>query len=197
MKRYTISVFTENFIGILSRITLIFTRRGINIDGFTASESREEGVYRITIEVTTTEEQIIQLTKQIEKIIDVIKAFYFLDDEVVYQELALYKLPVSSLDPGLETVIRQYNARIISAEKDFVVIEMTGHKEDTQELLEILKGFDILEFVRSGRLAGPPRRRGRSPRRSLSRTDGSSPACHPKQAGFERLRRSTRGNRRP
>src|SRR5690606_22945727 len=153
MNRYTISVFTENFIGILSRITLIFTRRGINIDGFTASESREEGIYRITIEVTTTEEQVIQLARQIEKIIDVIKAFYYLDDEVVFQELALYKIPVSSLDPGLEKVIRQYNARIISAEKDFVVIEMTGHKEDTQELLEILKGFDILEFVRSGRVA--------------------------------------------
>jgi acetolactate synthase-1/3 small subunit len=153
MKRYTISVFTENFIGILSRITLIFTRRGINIDAFTASESKEEGIYRITIEVTTTEEQIVQLARQIEKIIDVIKAFYYLDDEVVFQEIALYKIPVSSLDPGLEKVIRQYNARIISAEKDFVVIEMTGHKEDTQELLEILKEFDILEFVRSGRVA--------------------------------------------
>lgn len=153
MNRYTISVFTENFIGILSRITLIFTRRGINIDGFTASESKEEGMYRITIEVTTTEEQVIQLARQIEKIIDVIKAFYYLDDEVVFQEIALYKIPVSSLDPGLEKVIRQYNARIISAEKEFVVIEMTGHREDTQELLEILKEFDILEFVRSGRVA--------------------------------------------
>lgn len=71
----------------------------------------------------------------------------------MFQEIALYKIPVSSLDPGLEKVIRQYNARIISAEKDFVVIEMTGHKEDTQELLMILKEFDILEFVRSGRVA--------------------------------------------
>ncbi|HSI74896.1 MAG TPA: acetolactate synthase small subunit [Lunatimonas sp.] len=153
MKRYTISVFTENFIGILSRITLIFTRRGINIDGFTASESREEGIYRITIEVTTTEEQIIQLSKQIDKIIDVIKAFYYTDDEMVFQEIALYKIPIGSLDPGLEKVIRQHSARIISAEKDFVVIELTGHKEDTQALLEVLKDFNVLEFVRSGRVA--------------------------------------------
>lgn len=152
-KRYTISVFTENFIGILSRITLIFTRRGINIDGFTASESREEGIYRISIVVTTSEEQIIQLSKQIEKIIDVIKAFYYLDDEMVFQEIALYKIPIDSIDSGLEKVIRQHNARIISAEKDFVVIEMTGHKEETQELLEVLKDFNVLEFVRSGRVA--------------------------------------------
>ncbi len=153
MNRYTISVFTENFIGILSRITLIFTRRGINIDAFTASESREEGIYRITIEVTTTQEQIVQLAKQIEKIIDVIKAFYYTDEQMVFQEIALYKIPIENLDPGLERVIRQHNARIISAEKDFVVIELTGHKEDTQELLEVLKEFGVLEFVRSGRVA--------------------------------------------
>jgi len=152
-RRYTISVFTENFIGILSRITLIFTRRGINIDGFTASESREEGIYRITIEVNTTEEQVIQLSRQIEKIIDVIKAFYYIDDEMVFQEIALYKIPIESIDAGLEMVIRQYNAKIISAEKGFVVIEMTGHKKDTQDLLEVLKGFNVLEFVRSGRVA--------------------------------------------
>ncbi|WP_143962300.1 acetolactate synthase small subunit [Litoribacter populi] len=153
MKKFTISVFTENFIGILNRITIIFTRRGINISGITASESREDGIYRLTIEVTTTDEQIVQLVNQLERIIDVIKAFYYEDDQVVFQEIALYKLPVSSLDPGLEKVIRQYSARIISAEKDFVVIEMTGHKEDTQELLSILKKFNIMEFARSGRVA--------------------------------------------
>ncbi|WP_194777032.1 acetolactate synthase small subunit [Pararhodonellum marinum] len=153
MTRYTISVFTENFIGILNRITIIFTRRGINIDGLTASESREDGIYRITIVVTTSEEQVIQLTKQLEKIIDVIKAFYYVDDQVVHQEIALYKIPIQSLNPGLEKVIRQFNAHIIAAEQEFVVIELSGHKEDTQALLEILKEFNILEFARSGRVA--------------------------------------------
>ena len=125
----------------------------MNIDSFTASESREEGIYRITIEVSTTEEQVIQLSRQIEKIIDVIKAFYYLDDEMVFQEIALYKIPIDSIDSGLEKVIRQHNARIIAAEKEFVVIEMTGHKQDTQDLLEVLKDFNVLEFVRSGRVA--------------------------------------------
>ncbi len=114
---------------------------------------RAKRTVRITIEVTATEDQVIQIVKQTEKIIDVIKSFYYRDDEVVYQEIALYKIPISSLDPGLEKVIRQYNARIISAEKEFVVIEMTGHKEDTKALLEILKDFNILEFARSGRVA--------------------------------------------
>ncbi|MGM0945797.1 MAG: acetolactate synthase small subunit [Bacteroidota bacterium] len=153
MKRYTIFVITENFIGILNRITIIFTRRGINIDALTASESRLEGIHRVTIEVTATEDMVIQLVNQIEKIIDVIKAFYHEDDAVVYQELALYKIPVARLEAGLEKIIRQHNAKVISAEPDFVVLELTGHKEQTQELLEILKGYGLLEFARSGRVA--------------------------------------------
>ena len=67
MKRYTIFVITENFIGILNRITIIFTRRGINIDALTASESRIPGVHRITIEVTVTEETVIQLSTKSRK----------------------------------------------------------------------------------------------------------------------------------
>jgi len=153
MKRYTIFVITENFIGILNRITIIFTRRGINIDALTASESRVEGIHRITIEVTATEENVIQLVHQIEKIIDVIKAFYHEYESVVYQEIALYKIPVSKLDAGLEKIIRQHNAKIIAAEPEFVVLELTGHKDQTQELLEILKGYSLLEFARSGRVA--------------------------------------------
>ena len=143
MKRYTIFVITENFIGILNRITIIFTRRGINIDALTASESRIPGIHRVTIEVTVNEDTVIQLVNQIEKIIDVIKAFYHEDEGVVYQEIALYKIPVSRLDGGLEKVIRQHNAKIIAAEPDFVVLELTGHKEQTQELLEILKGYGL------------------------------------------------------
>lgn len=153
MKRYTIFVITENFIGILNRITIIFTRRGINIDALTASESRVDGIHRITIEVTATEEMVVQLVHQIEKVIDVIKAFYHEDEGVVYQEVALYKIPVSRLDGGLEKIIRHHNAKIIAAEPDFVVLELSGHKEQTQDLLEILKGYGLLEFARSGRVA--------------------------------------------
>lgn len=153
MKRYTIFVITENFIGILNRITIIFTRRGVNIDALTASESRVDGIHRITIEVTATEDSVIQLVHQVEKVIDVIKAFYHEDESVVYQEIALYKIPVARLDGGLEKIIRKHNAKIIAAEPDFVVLELTGHKEETQELLEILKTYGLLEFARSGRVA--------------------------------------------
>lgn len=153
MNRYTISVFAENYVGLLNQITIIFTRRNINIDGLTVSESREDNIYRFTIEIQTTEAQAQRLVNLLEKIIYVVKAFYYLDDEVVYQEIALYKLPTKALDAELEKVIRQYHARIISVEPDFVVVEKTGHKEETQELLEVFKNFEILEFARSGRVA--------------------------------------------
>lgn len=153
MKRYTLFVITENFIGILNRITIIFTRRGINIDALTASESSLKGVHRITIEVTATEDTVIHLAKQIEKIIDVIHAFYHEDEGVVYQEIALYKIPVSKLNAGLEKIIRQHHAKIIAAEPEFVVLELSGHKEQTEELLDILKDYGLLEFARSGRVA--------------------------------------------
>jgi len=83
----------------------------------------------------------------------VIKAFHHEDSGVVYQELALYKIPVSRLDGGLEKIIRDHHAKIIAAEPDFVVLELTGHKEKTRELLELLKDYGILEFARSGRVA--------------------------------------------
>ena len=153
MKRYTIFVVTENFIGILNRITIIFARRGINIDALTASESSMDGIHRITIEVTATEDMVIHLTKQIEKIVDVINAFYHEDDGVVYQEIALYKIPVAMLNTGLEKIIRQHHAKVIAAEPEFVVLELSGHKEQTQELLEILQDYGLLEFARSGRVA--------------------------------------------
>ena len=90
---YNISVFTENSVGMLNRITIIFTRRNINIESITASESEIEGIHRYTIVVNEPKETVRKVVSQIEKQIDVVKAFYHSDDEVVYQEIALYKLP--------------------------------------------------------------------------------------------------------
>ena len=109
IKKYTISVFTENHIGLLNRITIIFTRRRLNIESLNTSESEIEGVHRFTIVVSTTEEVLIKLVKQIEKQIEVIRAFYHLDDDTVFQEIALYKVPSNSIVNGIkiESLIRE------------------------------------------------------------------------------------------
>ena len=74
-RKYTISAFTENTVGMLNRITIIFTRRHINIESITVSASEIEGVHRYTIVLTTTHEQVHKVVAQIEKLVDVMKAF--------------------------------------------------------------------------------------------------------------------------
>jgi acetolactate synthase-1/3 small subunit len=154
MKRYTISIFTENFIGLLNRVSIIFTRRHLNIESITASESEVKDVYRYTIVLTTTEEQVLKVVRQLEKIVDVLKAFYHTDEETIFQEIALYKIRTSSLSQSnAEQLVRKHNARVLSLAEDFTVLEKTGYKEDTQAFLEDLASVGVLEFARSGRVA--------------------------------------------
>lgn len=153
-KTFTVSVFTENSIGMMNRVTIIFTRRHLNIDSITASESEVKGVFRYTIVLRTTREQMEKVIGQLEKLIDVFKAFVHEDSEVVHQEIALYKIKTTSLSNGdVEKVIRQHYARILTVDSKFMVIEKTGHVEETQSLFENLKAYGVLEFARSGRVA--------------------------------------------
>jgi acetolactate synthase I/III small subunit len=154
-KQYTISVFTEDQIGLLNRVSIIFTRRHINIESITASESEVKGIHRYTIVITETEELVVKVVKQLEKQVDVVGAFYHDNSELVFQEIALYKVPTNILVAGgqAEQIVRAHNARFLSVESEFAIIEKTGHKEETQKLFEELEPYGILEFVRSGRVA--------------------------------------------
>ena len=153
-KTFTVSIFTENTIGMLNRITIIFTRRHLNIDSITASETEVKNVHRYTIVLRTTKEQIDKVVGQIEKLIDVLKAFVHEDKDVVHQEIALYKIRTSNLsNVDVEQVIRENYAKVLSVDPQFIVIEKTGHKSETQALFDKLKPFGVLEFARSGRVA--------------------------------------------
>ena len=111
-------------------------------------------VYRYTIVLTTTEEQVLKVVRQLEKIVDVLKAFYHTDEETIFQEIALYKIRTSSLSQSnAEQLVRKHNARVLSLAEDFTVLEKTGYKEDTQAFLEDLASVGVLEFARSGRVA--------------------------------------------
>lgn len=153
-KIYTVSVFTENSIGMMNRITIIFTRRHLNIDSITASESEVKGVFRYTIVLRTSKEQVEKVIGQLERLIDVWKAFAHEDSQIVHQEIALYKIRTEMLTDGdVEKVIREHHARILTVDPKFMVIEKTGHVEETQLLFEKLQPFGMLEFARSGRVA--------------------------------------------
>ncbi|MCK9310784.1 MAG: acetolactate synthase small subunit [Bacteroidales bacterium] len=152
---YTITVYTENFVGLLNQITIIFTRRQINIESLTVSKSSIPGIHKFTITAETDLEMVKKVVKQIEKRIDVLKAFYHTDDDVIYQEVALYKIGAEALldNPEIESIVRKYNARILEVNRSYGVLELSGHTEETQELFERLKEFHVLQFVRSGRIA--------------------------------------------
>lgn len=153
-KQYTISILTEDKPGLLNSVTIVFTRRKLNIDMINVSSSEVEGVSRYTIVLTTTKDQVEKVVKQIRKQIDVLGAFVYKEDEIHYQEIALYKVPTEIFIGGVEVekIVRANNARILVIEKDYIVIEKTGHKEETSELFNKLKKHGVLEFVRSGRV---------------------------------------------
>ena len=125
---FTVSIFTENTIGMLNRITIIFTRRHLNIDSITASETEVKNVHRYTIVLRTNREQIDKVVGQIDKLIDVLKAFVHEDNEVVHQEIALYKIKTTELKSNnVEQVVRENSAKVLTVDPDFIVIEKTGH----------------------------------------------------------------------
>ncbi len=154
-KQYTVSVFTENKIGLLNRVSIIFTRRHINIQSITASESEVQGIHRYTIVIEENEILVQKVVKQLEKQVDVVKAFYHDNDQLIHQEIALFKVPTNSLAGSgeVEQIIRSFNARILAVHQDFTIIEQTGHKNETQQLFADLQPHGVLEFVRSGRVA--------------------------------------------
>lgn len=137
------------------RVVMVFTRRHINIESLTTSQSSMNDVFRFTIVVNVTEEQVKKLVQQLDKQIDVLKAFYYEDEQIIHQEIALYKVPIEAYqDPGkMILLMRKHHARILTVEKEFVVIEKTGLEEETTALLEELRQYGIYEFVRSGRIA--------------------------------------------
>jgi acetolactate synthase-1/3 small subunit len=152
---FTINVFSENHIGLLNRLTLVFTRRKVNIESLTVSESHIPGIHCFTIVINSYESLVRKMVGQIEKLVDVLKAFFYTTDQIIYQEIALYKLPTSEVTGtiGLENLIREHGVRVLEVTPEYTVIEKTGHKTETQALLEILKSYNLLEFIRSGRVA--------------------------------------------
>ncbi len=154
-QEYTITAFSENSIGLLNRITIIFTRRGVNIESLTVSQSSIPGVHKFTIVINNTQEKVEKVTKQIDKLVEVLKAFYHTNDEIIQQEIALYKVPTEALMKSLEieNLVRNSGARILEITPDYTVIEKTGYKTETQELFQKLAHYGVTQFTRSGTVA--------------------------------------------
>lgn len=154
-QEFTITVYTENHIGLLVRIATMFSRRKINIESLNTSPSEAEGIHRFTIVIHETEDVVRKLARQIEKQVEVLKAYFNNNEEIVWQELALYKVPTDEIAEKVkvERLLREYGARAVVIRKDYTIFETSGHREETDKLVQVLAPYGLIEFVRSARVA--------------------------------------------
>jgi acetolactate synthase-1/3 small subunit len=154
-QEFTVTVYTENQIGLLNRIAIIFSRRKININSLNTSPSEVPGIHRFNIVIDETEEIVKKLVRQIEKQVDVLKAYYNTNDEIIWQEMGMFKVPTEAITEKIkvERLLHEFGARAIAIRKDYTVFETTGHTEETDKLIAFLEPYGLIEFVRSARVA--------------------------------------------
>ena len=153
---YTLLAYSENIAGILNQITAVFTRRQVNIESLNVSASSIPGLHKYTITAWSDEDQIVKITKQIEKKIDVVKAMYYTDDELFIRETGLYKLATDKVleNPEISRTIRKQEATITEVNPTYVIVMKNGMTEDIMNLFHALNAFDcVLQYTRSGRIA--------------------------------------------
>jgi len=154
-QEYTITVYTENQIGLLNRIAIIFSRRKINVESLNTSPSEIESVHRFTIVINEVEEVVRKLCRQIEKQVEVLKAYYNTNEEIIWQELALYKVPTEIIaeEVKVERLLSKFGAKAVVIRKDYTVFEVSGQREETDSFIRVLEPYGLIEFVRSARVA--------------------------------------------
>ncbi len=152
---FTVPVYSEHCVGLLNQVSVIFTRRCLNIEDVSASASSVPDIHKLTLTTWADRPTMEKVVRQIEKRVDVIRAFLYTDDDIVYQEVALYKVPTARLleSGAVEDIVRHHGARILEMTPDYTVIEKSGHPWETEALLNRLRSLDIRQFVRSGRVA--------------------------------------------
>lgn len=154
-QEYTITVYAENQVGLLVRIAIIFSRRKINIESINSSPSEIESISRFTLVIHETVDVVKKVARQIEKQVEVLKVYFNTNDEIVWQELALYKVSTDEIAEKVqvERLLREYGARAVVIRKDYTVFETSGHREETERLISFLSPYGLIEFVRSARVA--------------------------------------------
>lgn len=152
--RHTLSVIVENKPGVLTRIAGMFARRGYNIHSLAVGPTEDDRVSRLTIVVGTEATQLEQVTKQLNKLINVLKIVELQPDESVERELQLVKI-----DAGAETrsqiieLADVFRAKIVDVDHDSLTIEASGNPDKLEALVALLEPYGIRELVRSGTIA--------------------------------------------
>lgn len=152
---HTISVFSENSPGVLHRITVLFTRRKLNIESLTVSETERKGISRFTIVIRIDDETLEKVLKQIARVVEVLDVSAKPNQDLLFKEIAFYRVAANSPEKRsqIEDLSRRYNSTIAHLSESSLVIEKTGSEEEVNSLFLLLEPYGIQEFVRSGRIA--------------------------------------------
>lgn len=148
---YTISLLVENHQGVLSRISGLFSGRGYNLESFTSGITTDSSITRITLVCNGDEQIIDQIKKQLDKLIDIIEVVDLTEEPTIDRELALIKISARPGERGeIFQVVDVFQAKVTDVGSDSMVIEITGLPERIDDLLALLKDYEILELARSG-----------------------------------------------
>jgi acetolactate synthase-1/3 small subunit len=153
-EHHTIVALVEDRPGVLTRIASMFRRRGFNIASLAVGKSERPGLSRMTFVVNGDEHTVYQVTKQLDKLIDVIRVSNISDEAIVSRELALVKVSTDPATRGeIIQIVQLFRANIVDVGTQSMVIEITGEEDKINALTNLLEPFGILELLRTGRVA--------------------------------------------
>lgn len=151
MNKHIISLLVENHSGVLSRIAGLFSRRGYNIDSLSVGETETPGISRMTIGVTGDAQMIEQIKKQLNKLINTIKVIDIPIENAILRELILIKIKTShDTRSSIIDIATLFDAKVIAVEKDSLTLELTGTEYHTQDFIQLVSSYPIIELIRSG-----------------------------------------------
>ena len=152
--KHTLSVLVENRPGVLVRVAGLFARRGFNIDSLVVAETGDESLSRMTITVGEQDRTIDHVTKQLHKLINVLKITALDPEESVERELLLIKVRADAQSrTEIMQMVELFEAKVADVSAEVLVIEMTGTREKVSAFTDLLKPFGVVELMRTGRLA--------------------------------------------
>lgn len=152
--QHTISVLVVNHFGVLSRIAGLFSGRGFNIESLNVAETTEAGISRMTIVTRGDDKKIEQITKQLNKLVDIIKVIDLTEEKFVDRELILIKMNAEPrVREEILRIVDIFRAKVVDVSAGTYTIEITGDDGKTRGILDLLRPLGIKEVVRSGRIA--------------------------------------------
>ena len=152
--QHTLVALVQDRPGVLTRVASMFRRRGYNIASLAVGKSEQVGLSRMTVVVDGDEDTVAQVTKQLDKLIEVIRVSNISNEEIVVRELALIKVSSTTTNRGeIIQIVNLFRANIVDVGIQSMVIEITGEEDKIQALYNLLEPFGILEMLRTGRIA--------------------------------------------